>query len=73
MYIRLIGGVDKHQSNITPTMHSLIVDTAFKIKKWYKLSNNCMERNRRKLSLQFGGVEKHQSINIINKLMFETK
>ena len=32
-----------------------------------------MELNRRKLSLQFGGVEKHQSINIINKLIIETK
>ena len=29
--------------------------------------------NRRKLSLQFGGVEKYQSINTFNKLMIETK
>jgi hypothetical protein len=32
-----------------------------------------MELNRRKLSLQFGGVKKHQSINIINKLMIATE
>ena len=32
-----------------------------------------MELNPRKVSLQFGGVEKYQSVNTFNKLMIETK
>ena len=65
MNIRLIGGVDKHPSNITPTMHSLILETAFNITKWYKLSIHELYGTKSKKALQFGGgVEKHESINI---------